>query len=186
MTKLAFAVLLAFPVLALANDTDHAVMKVALAATAHANHVHHVAPAVVRSNTSGGADSFAGQWITKVAGDVIGQEIAASYTRGNADQEDVNDYFPRLVKTVDVDEPYDWSKISTVFPAANALMVFSRPAYDSLRSVGLVRADVIPRHGSATTTFYEIEHQPDGQWKVKIAAVGAYDSVRRTDTHLAP
>jgi hypothetical protein len=186
MRKLACAVLVvaAAPSLFAAN-ADKAVMKTVFGAASHVNHLHGVAPAVVRSKTLGGADSFASQWIVKVRGDVIGRELADSYARENMKQEDVNDYFPKLVKTVEADAPYDWSAIGDEFPAANALMVFSRPAFDSLGSVAFVRADVIPKKGTATTTFYELDHQPDDSWKIDHMAVVTYDSSRRSDVHLS-
>ena len=186
MRKLACAVLVVAVAPSLfAANADKAVMKTVFGAVSHANHLHGIAPAVVRSETLGGADSFASQWIVKVRGEVIGRELADSYTRVNAEPVDVNDYFPKLVKTVDADAPYDWTAISDEFPAANALMIFSCPAFDSLGSVALVRADVIPKNGTATTTFYELEHQPDDSWQMKHASVLTYDSSRRTDVHLA-
>jgi len=189
MRKLACAVLVVAvaPSLFAANadKAEKAVMKTVFGAASHANHVHGIAPAVVRTTTLGGADSFASEWIVKVRGDVIGRELADSYARENMKQEDVNDYFPKLVKTIDADAPYDWSEISDEFPAANAIMIFSRPAFDSLGSVAFVRADVIPKKGTATTTFYELEHQPDGSWKIDHMAVSTYDSTRRSDVHLS-
>src|SRR6185295_12625449 len=83
-----------------ASEADTAVMKTVFLFTAHTNHSHGVAPAVVREKTLGGADSFATEWIKKTAGDVIGGELAASYEKVNAEEEDVNDFFPKLVKTV--------------------------------------------------------------------------------------
>ena len=180
MRKIPFAILLlAFGPFVFANDNEHAVMKAVFNVAAHANHMHGVAPAVVREKTLGGGNAFASQWIEHVRGNVIGEELAASYARVNADQEDVNDYFPKLVKTIDIDEPYDFTKIDDTFPAANALMVFSRPAFDSLGSVAMVRADVIPRNGRATTTFYEVVHQPNGTWEVLHMATATYAAAHR-------
>jgi len=186
MRKLGYAVLaVAVAPLLLAADADKAVMKTVFSAASHANHAHGVAPAVVRGKTLGGADVFATQWIEKVRGEVIGRELADSYERVNAQQEDVNDFFPKLVKTVDLDAPYDWSEIHDEFPAAKAVMVFSRPAFDSLGSFAFVRSDVFPKDGKPTSTFYDLEHQPDGSWKIAHAAVMTYDASRRTDVHLS-
>ena len=186
MRKLGYAVFaLAVAPLLFAGEADTAVMKTVFHAASHANHLHGVAPAVIRGKTLGGADSFATQWIEKMRGDVIGRELAESYERVNAQQEDVNDFFPKLVKTVDLDAPYDWSRIHGEFPAAKAVMVFSRPAFDSLGSVAFVRSDVFPEKGTPTTTFYDLEHQPDGSWKIVRAAVSTYETSRRTDVHLA-
>lgn len=168
-----------------ASDADNAVMQKVFLFTAHSNHMHGVAPAVVREKTLGGADSFATQWIKKTSGDVIGGELAASYEKQNADEEDVNDFFPKLVKTVKADVPYDWTKINEQFPAANALMVFSRPAFDSLGTTAIVRADVIPKNGQPTTTFFQLEHQPDDSWKIGLMAKATYDGARHTDIHLS-
>lgn len=66
------------------------------------------------------------------------------------------------------------------------MIVFSRPAYDSLHSVAFVRADVISRSGTATTTFFKLSHQPNDAWTVDQMAVSTYDSARRGDVHLAP
>lgn len=176
MRKLACAVLVVAvaPSLFAANHADVVVMRTVFGAASHANHVHGVAPAVVRSKTLGGADAFASHFIVNVSGDVIGHELATAYTRVNAEPVDVNDYFPKLVKTVDADAPYDWSAINSDFPASNAVMVFSRAAFDSLGTVAFVRTDLIPKHGTATTTFYELEHQPDDSWKIKHEAVKTY------------
>lgn len=174
MRKLAAILVVAVAPSLFAVTAEKAVMKTVFGAASHANHLHGVAPAVVRSKTLGGDDSFASNWILRVRGDVIGRELADSYARANSKQEDVNDYFPNLVKTVDGDAPYDWSAIRDDFPAANAVMVFSRPAFDSLGSIAFVRADVIPKNGTATTTFYELEHQPDDSWKIDHMAVKTY------------
>jgi len=180
MTKTTLALLLlAFAPALFANDTEHAVMKTVFDAAAHANHKHGVAPAVVREKTLGGANAFASRWIENVRGPVIGQELAAAYARVNADQENVEDFFPRLVKTIEIDEPFDWTKITGAFPMANSLMVFSRPAFDTLGSTAVVRADVIPKNGTATTTFYELEHQKDDSWKIVKMAAATYDGARR-------
>src|ERR1043165_473286 len=186
MRKLAAVLLtLLFAPFLFASDADQAVMKKVFDFTAHTNHTHGVAPAVVREKTLGGADSFAAAWIKKISGDVIGGELAASYEKQNADGEEVTDFFPKLVKTVDIDAPYDWTKISEEFPAANSLIVFSRPAYDSLGTTAFVRADVLPKSGHPTTTFFKLEHQPDDSWKIALMAVSTYDGARHTDVHLS-
>jgi len=179
MTRTSLAILLlAFAPSLFANDTDHVVMKTVFDATAHTNHQHGVAPAVVREKTLGGANAFASHWIERIRGGVIGHDLAAAYARVNADQENVTDFFPKLVKTVAIDEPYDWTKVSGEFPRANSIMVFSRPAFDTLGSIAIVRADVIPKNGTATTTFYELEHQPDGTWKIGKMATATYAGAR--------
>jgi len=187
MKKILLATLLfaCAPLLSASDDAEHAVLHTVLNATARANHIHGVAPAAVRSKTTGGADSFATQWIEKLRGNVIGNELAASYEKVNADQETITNYLPKLVKTIDVNEPYDWKEIDAAFPRAKSLIVFSRPAFDSLGSVAFVRVDVIPRAGQATTTFYELEHQPDGSWKIDHGATSTYESARRSDVHLS-
>lgn len=166
-----------------ASDSEHGVIRAVLNAVARTNHHDGLAPAAVRSMTSGGAKLFATQWITKVRGKVIGAELAASYEKVNARPEAVTDFLPRLVKDIDIDEPYDWKTIHRMLPAAQSLIVFSRPAFDSLGSSAFVRADVIPRQGQATTTFYELEHQPDDSWKIHQAAKMTYENARRTDAH---
>jgi|GEM_PF-3115205 len=168
-----------------AADAEHAVIHTVLTAVGRANHAHGLAPAAVRTMTAGGCDSFATQWIKKVTGDVIGGELAASYEKVNADPEPVTDFLPKLVKDIQVDEPYDFAKINAEFPAAKSLIVFSRPAFDSLGSVAFVRADVIPREGQATTTFYELEHQPNDTWKLGRMATMTYDAARHSDVHLS-
>lgn len=153
-------------------------MKTVFDQAARTNHQHGVAPAVIREKTLGGANTFASQWLETIQGGVIGHDLAAAYARVNADQQNVNDYFPRLVKTVDMNEPYDWTKINGTFPAANSVMVFSRPAFDTLGSIAVVRSDTIPKHGTATTTFYELEHQPDDSWKIVKMATATYAGAR--------
>jgi len=83
-----------------------------------------------------------------------------------------------------VSEPYDWRRIDKFEPGHNSLIVLSRPAFDSNGSIAMVRVDTIPHDGTPTTTFYELEHQPDNTWKVDRAAVSQFDAVRRTDIKL--
>jgi hypothetical protein len=142
-----------------------------------------VAPAAVRSMTSGGAEVLATQWITKVSGKDIGDALAESYENVNDQPEAVTNFLPRLVNDINIDEPYDWKTIDRMLPAAQSLIVFSRPGFDSTGCFAFVRADVIPRRGQATTTFYELERQPDDSWKADHAAMMTYENARRTDVH---
>jgi hypothetical protein len=185
MRKILYATILVFcaPFL-FASNSEQAVLRTVLGQLARANHRHGVAPAAVRSMTSGGAEVFATQWITKVSGKVAGEELAGSYEKVNARPEAVTDFLPRLVKDINIDEPYDWKTINRMLPAARSLIVFSRPAFDSLGCFAFVRADVIPRQGQATTTFYELERQPDDSWKIHQAAESTYENARRTDAHI--
>lgn len=184
MTKIIYATILVFcaPFL-FASDSEHAVLRTVLAQVARTNHRHGVAPAAVRSMTSGGAEVFATQWITKVGGKATGEELADSYEQVNAQPEEVTNFLPRLAMDINIDEPYDWKTINRMRPAAQSLIVFSRPAFDSMGCFAFVRADVIPRQGQATTTFYELERQADDSWKIDQAAALSYENARRTDVH---
>ncbi len=184
MRQIFYATILVFcaPFL-FASDSEHAVLRTVLTAVARANHRNGVAPAAVRSMTSGGAEEFATQWIMKVSGKVAGVELAGSYEKVNARPEAVTDFLPRLENDINIDEPYDWKTIHRMLPAAQSLIVFSRPVFDSMGCFAFVRADVIPRQGRATTTFYEVERQPDDSWKINQAAILTYENARRTDVH---
>ena len=87
---------------------------------------------------------------------------------------------------VDADEPYDWTKIDQALPGKKSLIVFSRPVFASRDSVAFVRADIIPREGQPTTTFYEVEREPSGAWKLDHMATMTYAAARSTGVHLAP
>jgi hypothetical protein len=182
MRKIFYAAILVFcaPFL-FASDSEHAVLRTVLTEVGRANHRHGVAPAAVRSMTRGGAEVFATQWITKVSGKDIGEKLAESYENVNDQPEAVTNFLPRLMNDINIDEPYDWKTINRMLPAARSLIVFSRPAFDSTGCFAFVRADVIPRQGQATTTFYELERQPDDTWKADQAAIVTYDNARRTD-----
>ena len=180
MRKLALATLtLAFaPFLFAANDAEHAVLRQVLEAVARSNTHHGFAPAAIRSTTLGGGDSFASEWIMKVRGNVIGDELAKSYVKMNGSSESLVDILPNVTELVDADAPLDWNKIDQALPGKKAVIVFSRPAFDKLGTVALVRADVIPREGVPTTTFYEVARDANEGWKLGHMATMTYTAAR--------
>lgn len=66
-----------------------------------------------------------------------------------------------------------------------SVIVVSRPAFDRLGSIALVRVDRVGRD-DAFTQFYDVERQPDGRWEVKLMAMGSREPMHRSDITLSP
>jgi len=183
---LAVTAVLAFAPALFAGEAENAVLKAAYESASHAAAGRGATPVIVRVKTVGGAETFASQWAIKLRGDAIGAELGKSYQTVNADPVTVKDLVPDIKDTIEASEPYEyeWRRIDKFEPGHKALIVLSRPAFDSNGSIAMIRVDVIPHEGTPTTTFYELEHQPDNTWKIGRAAMATYESVRRTDVHL--
>jgi len=181
---LAITAVLVFAPALFASDAERAVLKAAYDSASRAAAARGGAPTIVCAKTTGGAETFASQWAVNISGKAVGEELGNSYKSANNEPAVVKDLLPDLKDTIDMSAPYDWRRIDKFEPGHNSLIVFSRPAFDSNNTIAMVRVDVIPHEGTPTTTFYELEHQPDNTWRVNRAAMSQYDAVRRTDIKL--
>jgi len=145
-------------------------------------------PAVLANETSGGAETFAAEWMLKHRGKVIAREVAAAYKDQNTESHPlapiVSKRFPRAELTVSRTGEYDWNKIDAAYPGVKSVVVLSRPAFDRLGTVALVRADIIHRDGTLRTIFHDMERQPNGAWEIQLMSIGSYAAARNPDAHL--
>ncbi|MDP9192268.1 MAG: hypothetical protein M3P06_11270 [Acidobacteriota bacterium] len=70
------------------------------------------------------------------------------------------------------DGSYDWDKLNSLYPDVKAILKVSKPAVDSLLTVGIVRCEFITRQGFAWGAFTELQRQPDGSWSHTRSVVG--------------
>lgn len=145
-------------------------------------------PAVIANETSGGAEGFAAEWMLKHRGKVIAREVADAYKNLNTEPHPlapvVSKRLPRVDLTGYKTGEYDWNKIDTAHPGVKSVVVLSRPAFDRLETVALVRADIVHRDGKSRTIFYDMERQPNGAWEIQLMSDGSYAATRRPDAHL--
>jgi hypothetical protein len=171
-----------------AADTPEAdVLKVVLSNVPRGCSVRTL-PAVLSDHTSGGAERFAGEWIKKRRGDVIGSEIAAAFVEQNRTSVPVAapaNLILADLRPFENSASYDWEKLDLQFPRGRPVVVVSRPAFDRSGSIALVRFDLIGREDDYTT-FVDVERQPDGTWKITMMATGSYESMHRSDITLSP
>lgn len=142
---------------------------------------------MLSDHTRGGAERFAGEWIKKRRGEVIGSEIAAAFAEQNRTSVPVAapaNLILADVRPFENGASYDWEKLDLQFPRAKSVIVVSRPAFDRLASIALVRVDMIGRE-TDFTTFFDVERQPDGTWKITLMATGSHESMHRVDITLS-
>ena len=171
-----------------ADYSEQDILKPALMAARRVIVSHHVAPAILSVKTRGGAERFAEEWIYDHASKIVAGDIRAQYASINKERVDVPaiGFATADLSVFESGNSYDWAKFHETFPRAQAILVVSRPAVDSLGTTALVRFDVITPN-DAWTTFDELEKQPlDGSWKVTKGAMGTLATFYRTDIHTHP
>jgi hypothetical protein len=143
---------------------------------------------IVADETRGGGDQFAAEWLLKWRGRVIALEVAEAYREGNRQVYDVTEAIGGERKLFDAElcggGTCDWEALDRIEPGVRAALVLSRPAFDRLETVALVRMDVIRRDLPPSSRFVTFEKQPGGEWKLNIAAVGGFEMMRRESVHL--
>ncbi|HXG59045.1 MAG TPA: hypothetical protein VNL91_08470 [Thermoanaerobaculia bacterium] len=173
--------LLASPLFA--ADPDSLVLTAVLARVEQSLRTGNRLPAVVADETRGGAGQFATAWAVKTRGEAAGRELGAAYQSVNVrsyplPQETTSLPLAR-VRHVEAGG-IDWKSLDGIVPRPQSLVVVSRPAFDRLQSVALVRADVIVRSEAPRTIFFSVEKQPDGSWKPGLSASGDSSRLHRT------
>lgn len=171
-----------------ADAPDAEVLKLVLREVPRGAVARGLAPALLSNVTRGGAERFAGEWIKGHRGEVIGGEIASAYVEQGRTAEPVAamaNFKLADVSSFEAGMNYDWESLDRKFPGVKSVVVVSRPAFDRLGSIALVRVDMIGRQ-NAFTQFYDIERRPDGTWKMNLMAMGSRDSMHRPDITRSP
>lgn len=173
---------------AFADDPEREILEHFLCEVFQVMNSHDALPAVLASETTGGREMFAREWMLNHRGKVIALEVADSYDNVNAERHAVESMmFVRGVPPVDfsgaADEEF-WLKLEASHPGTKTVVVLSRPAMDRLGGIALVRADVIRRGGDSWTMFVDYERQADQTWNTTIGSHGPYDP--EDEYHLHP
>ena len=147
------------------------------------------APAVFATKTRGGAMRSVEEFIWNTRPKGIAAPLADDYYKQNLTEHDLSADLPEGVRTADLHDlesghEYDWARFQELFPRANSVVVFSEPAFDSLGTTAMVRAEVITPDGPGNMAFWILEQQPlDGSWKLKNGSVHTRTAMFRTDIH---
>lgn len=171
-----------------ADAPEAEVLKLVLSEVPRGTVARGLEPALLSNVTRGGAERFAEEWIKRHRGDVIGGEIASAYAEQGRTAEPVAaraNFQLADVSSFEAGMNYDWESLVRKFPGVKSVVVVSRPAFDRLGSIALVRVDMIGRQDDFTQ-FYDVERQPDGTWKMNLMAMGSRESMHRPDITLSP
>lgn len=172
------------------SNAESEVLKQVLSQVGKSIDSRNAWPAVVANETSGGAEMFAAEWMLKHRGKVIAREVTAAYKNQNTESHPLTPIASKRLPYAELTESrtgqgeYDWNKIDAAYPGVKSVVVLSRPAFDRLETVALVRADIIHRHGKSLTIFHDMERQPNGAWEIQLMSIGSYAAARRPDAHL--
>ena len=171
-----------------ANDADD-VLKTVIPATRGMVMKYDAAPAVFSSTTRGGAMHTVEEFIWNTRPKGIAAPLADSYYKENQAEHDISADLPEQVRVADLraleqGHEYDWARFSEQFPRANSVVVFSEPAFDSLGTTAMVRAEVITPDNKGYMAFWTLEKQAlDGSWKMKNGSIHPREGMFRTDIH---
>lgn len=171
-----------------ADVTDADILNLVLRDIPRVTVIRSMEPAILSNVTRGGAEDFAGEWIRKRRGEVIGGEIASAYVEQGRTAEPVAasaNFQVADVRPFEHGENYDWEKLNLQFPGVKSVIVVSKPVFDRLGSFAFVRVDMIGR-GHDFTQFYDLERQLDGSWKVVVVSMGSFEMMHRQDVRLSP
>ena len=173
--------LIASPLFAASSPTE-----VALKFTGMTARTNKMTPLLVSDTTRGGATHNAEEYVWSHYSDVLATEICDDYVAENKAAHHVEDA-PMPVSDMRQFESgngIDWDRLHEKFPKVNGVVILSEPAYDSLKTVAVMRYDILsPKRSIAG--FITAERKPvDGSWSFVRATVGSRESVYRTDDHM--
>jgi hypothetical protein len=173
-------VIVASPLAGQESAIEDAVFEAALRQIPQLLHALHPAPGdgvAVARQTIGGAPLGFRSFTEDFFGSVIAEELLASYSRSELPkiERQTAGGFPVLpLDEIQLGaEEYDWERLRQAYPDLRWIVRVSPPAVDRLGSYGVVRYELLGRHGRHYASFVKFERQDDGSWSAALQRLGA-------------